>query len=155
MGERTPHWDEKARALFFGLSLSHRRAHLARAVLEGVAFGMDQILAILRSHGIQMREIRVAGGPSRSYLWNRIKADVTGLPVRVCAVPEVELLGLAILTGKSLGFYDDIEKAASQMVRFRALINPRKAAPGWYDQNREKYNHLYAALKHLYHGTQG
>jgi len=150
MGERTPLWDEKARAVFFGLSLLHRRAHLARAVLEGVAFGMEQILSLLRSHGIPMEEIRVAGGPSRSHLWNRIKADVTGLPVRVCAVPEVELLGLAILSGKSLGVYDDIKKAVSKMVRFRALINPRMAAPGWYERNREKYNHLYDALKHLY-----
>jgi xylulokinase len=151
MGERTPHWDEKARSVFFGLSLSHRRAHLARAVLEGVAFGIYGILELLKGHGVSVKEIRVAGGPARSTLWNRIKADVTGLPVRVCAIPEVESLGLAILAGKSLGFYDDIKEAASRMVRFKALINPRPAVSSFYERNLRIYENLYPALKHLYH----
>jgi xylulokinase len=154
MGERSPVWDERARGVFFGLSLAHRRADCARAVLEGVALGIDQIIRILEGHGVRPEEIRVAGGPARSNLWNQIKADITGLPVRVCSVPEVELLGLAIIAGYALNLYPDLKKAAETMVRFKKTLFPRPEMGSLYEGHRKVYERLYPSLKSLFEELQ-
>ncbi len=150
LGERTPVWDEKARGVFFGISLCHRRGHFLRAVMEGVALGIDQILKVISSHGISVREMRVAGGPSRSKLWNQIKADVTGLPVRVASVPEAELLGLAILAGHGISLYPDLKKAAEELVRFKKTVLPDSDRMPIYEAHKEKYGALYENLKSLF-----
>jgi xylulokinase len=150
MGERSPVWDKRARGLFFGLSLAHRRADFARSVLEGVALGIDQLIMILRGHGVEPGEIRVAGGPARSSLWNQIKADITGLPVRVCSVPEVELLGLAIIAGYALHLYPDLKAAAETMVRFKKTVYPRKGHQATYEGHRRVYEMLYPSVKSLF-----
>lgn len=146
-GERTPIWDEKARGVFFGISQAHTRQDFARAVLEGVALGMDQIISILKSYGVAPLEMRTAGWPARSALWNQIKADVTGLPVRVSKVPEVELLGLAIIAGWAIGIYSDLREAALDMVRFQSTIYPRREIMPVYEPLKAVYGSLYQSLK--------
>lgn len=150
LGERTPVWDEKARGVFFGISLCHKRGHFLRAVMEGVALGIDQILKLIGNHGISVNELRVAGGPSRSSLWNQIKADITGLPVRVASVPEAELLGLAILAGYGISLYPDLKKAAAELVRFKKAVFPRSDMMPLYQAHKEKYGALYGNLKPLF-----
>jgi len=150
LGERTPVWDEKARGVFFGVSLCHKRGHFLRSVMEGVALGIDQIVKMIGSHGIEVNELRVAGGPSRSKLWNQIKADVTGLPVRVPSVPEAELLGLAILAGHGISLYPDLKKAAAELVRFRKAVLPQRGSERVYRAHKEKYGALYGNIKSLF-----
>src|SRR5690606_37349853 len=77
-GERTPHADPDARGCFIGLTLKHSRGHLARSVMEGVAYAMRDSLSIIQEMGIPVRQIRASGGGSRSPLWRQIQADVFG-----------------------------------------------------------------------------
>src|SRR5581483_6992937 len=87
-GERAPIFDERARGAFVGLTLGHGRGHLVRAVLEAAAYAIRHVAEPILAAGIPVTELRLAGGPARSDLWARIKADVTGFPVAIPRVGE-------------------------------------------------------------------
>ena len=106
-GERAPIFDESARGAFVGLTLAHTRGHLVRAVLEGAAYAVRHVAEPILAAGIEVTEMRLAGGPSRSELWARIKADVTGFPVAIPRVEETAVLGAAILAAAGVGLVPD------------------------------------------------
>lgn len=149
-GERAPHWNENARGVFFGLSSAHDRGHMARAVLEGIALGVCRVLEILRGHGCEMSEMRVAGKPSLNMPFNQIKADVTGLPVRLHTVEEVELLGLAIICARALNVYSSWKEAAGRMVTLGELLQPDGNNYRKYERHRELYGELYRSVSPLF-----
>ena len=96
-GERSPIWDPEARGVLAGLTLGHGRGHIARAILEASALAIRHVAAPMLAAGVQVREMRVCGGPARSPIWNQVKADVTGFTVAVPEVLETAVLGSAIL----------------------------------------------------------
>ena len=100
MGERTPHLDPHARAALVGLSATHTRAHITRALLEGVAFSLRDSLTILEDMGLPATPIRLGGGGARSPLWRQIQADVYGQAVEVLAAEEGAAYGAALLAGR-------------------------------------------------------
>ncbi|MCH8890806.1 MAG: hypothetical protein IH827_07000, partial [Myxococcales bacterium] len=99
MGERTPHLDPHARAALVGLSASHTRAHVTRAILEGVAFSLRDSLTIIEDLGVPVTRMRLGGGGARSRLWRQIQADVYGRTVEVLAAEEGAAYGAALLAG--------------------------------------------------------
>ncbi|HXG40958.1 MAG TPA: FGGY-family carbohydrate kinase, partial [Candidatus Limnocylindrales bacterium] len=148
-GERSPIWDPSARGAFVGLTLGHRRGHLVRAVLEAAAFAIRHVAEPIVAAGIEVREMRVAGGPARSELWCRIKADATGFPVAVPEVFETALLGSAILAATGVGAYPDVAAAIERMVRVARRLEPDPAVRPTYDAAFGVYRALYPALKPL------
>jgi xylulokinase len=148
-GERTPHPDPNARAAFVGLSLSHDRGALARAVLEGVAYGLRDSLELLRELGVEAVTARVSGGGARSDLWLRIVASVLGLPLELTAVEEGSAYGAALLAGVQAGVWADPREAAAACVRVRATIEPDPAWQRVYDAEYGRFRSLYPALKPL------
>jgi xylulokinase len=123
-GERTPHADPDARAAFVGLSLRHDRGALARAVLEGVAFGLRDSLELLRALGVTPTVGRVSGGGARSELWLRITASVLGIPLERVAVEEGAAYGAALLAGVRAGVFADVADAVARCVRVRDRTEP-------------------------------
>jgi xylulokinase len=137
-GERT---DPDLRAAVTGLSLRHGRAAIARSVLEGVAFTIRSQLALLTAGGAPVTELRVSGGDARLATWNRIKADVTGVPVSV--VPEdAAVTGVAMLAGLGTGTYRSVGEAIERCVRFGDRLEPDPAT-------RDAYGDRYAAFQAL------
>src|SRR5204863_3952243 len=102
-GERTPYPDPCARGVFFGLTLRHDRRHMARAVLEGVAYGLRDSFEILDEMGVPIRQVRASGGGARSPLWRQIQADVTGREHVTINVDEGPASGVARLAGVGTG----------------------------------------------------
>jgi xylulokinase len=148
-GERTPHADPDVRAAFHGLSLEHDRGALARAVLEGVAFGLRDSLDLLRGLGIEPQSARVSGGGARSPLWLRIVASVLGLPLERTAVEEGAAFGAALLGGVAAGIFADAEEAVAACVRVRDVVEPD---PDWehaYAGEVERFRRLYPALRRV------
>jgi xylulokinase len=144
-GERTPHADPDARGAFVGLSLRHDRGALARAVLEGVAFGLRDSLELLRELGVDASAGRVSGGGARSDLWLRIVASVLQLPLERTAVEEGSAYGAALLAGVRAGTFADAADAVGQCVRVRDRVEPE-----WdYEDTYERFRSLYPALKGL------
>jgi xylulokinase len=149
-GERSPHWDPAARGAFLGLTLSHGWAEMARAVLESIGFAMRDVLEVMSEHGLAVQDLRVAGTQARADLLNRIKADVTGLPLLVPEVPESELMGDACVGLAALGRYGGAVEAARACVRFDGRVEPDPTARSLYDDLFGLYREAYESLKSLF-----
>ena len=102
-GERTPYMDAAARGSFIGLSLRHSRAHMVRAIMEGVVFSLCESLDIFRELGLPVDRIVCSGGGSRSPLWRQIQADVFGMPVEWRRGDEHSAIGAALVAGMAAG----------------------------------------------------
>ncbi len=145
-GERTPHKDPDAKGAFVGLSLRHTRAHMARAVLEGVAFGMRDSLEIVREMGVPIGEIRASGGGARSDVWRQIQADVNGVPLVTINVDEGPAYGAALLATVAAGVYGSIEEACDATIRVVDSCAPDSDRSGQYDEWFSVYQDAYKAL---------
>ena len=147
-GATAPRWNDRVRGVFAGLSLNHGGGHLARAVLEGCAFALRDIVVRLDAMGLGGPEIRVVGGGARSPLWMQIKADVTGRPVRAVLASEPTALGAAILAGVGCGLFADAADAVARVVALAPEpLLPRPDAVAVYDEAYQKYLTLFDAVE--------
>ncbi len=149
-GERAPWWDANARGVFFGLSLEHEKKDIARAILEGVGFGISHILNLFKQHGSIITEIRAHGGQARSPLWNQIKADITGIPVVTNKILDGSTFGLAILAGHGVGIYPDITEASNTLVKKGHTYEPSETNHKIYSEMQQIYEELYPSLKNQF-----
>ena len=145
MGERTPHLDPGARAALVGLSAAHGRAHVIRAVLEGVAFSLRDSLTILDEMGVPATRIRLGGGGARSPLWRQIQADAYGRPVDVPAAEEGAAYGAALLAGVGAGVWGSVDEACAA-VRVAGTVAPDPGAVRVLDRQYARFRTLYGAL---------
>jgi xylulokinase len=146
-GERTPHADPSARAMFEGLSLRHDRGALVRSVLEGVAYGLRDSLELLRELGVEPGAGRASGGGARSELWLKIVASVLGIPIERTAVEEGAAFGAALLGGVASGTFASAQEAVDACVRVRDTIDPDQQWQRVYDEAYERFRSLYPAIK--------
>jgi xylulokinase len=146
-GERTPHADPGATASFSGLTLRHGRAELARAVLEGVAYGLRDSLELLRELGVEPATGRASGGGARSRLWLEIVASVLDLPLERCAVDEGSAYGAALLAGVASGTFASAREAVAACVRVREVIEPNAAWAERYADGYARFRALYPAIR--------
>lgn len=131
-GERTPHPDPLARGAFVGLTSRHTKAHMTRAVLEGVAFGLKDSFVLMENAGLPSQlEVRVAGGGARSLLWRQILADILGSPLVTTNSTEGAAYGAALLAAVGAGVFPDVANAcklpsAQAMLPSRATRQPTR-----------------------------
>jgi xylulokinase len=143
-GERTPHMDPHARGAWLGLTLAHRRAHLIRALLEGVSFALKDALVPMQRLGVSPDVLYAVGGGARGELWRRILAAVLGVPLQPLAVEEGPALGAALLASVGAGIHLDVEAAVAATVR---PAGPAELPdPKWHSL----YENLYAGFATLY-----
>ena len=148
-GERTPHADPDARGAFTGLSLRHDRGALARATLEGVAYGLRDSLELLRALGVRPEVGRASGGGATSDLWLRIVASVLALPLERTESEEGSAFGAALLAGVRAGVFDDADDAVVRCVRVRNRVEPDPAWSAAYERGYDRYRLLYPTLRPL------
>ncbi|MDW8054826.1 MAG: FGGY-family carbohydrate kinase [Anaerolineae bacterium] len=149
LGEKTPIFDPLARGLFLGLTLTHRRAHLYRAILEGIAFGFYHHLEVLRERGLSVKRTRVTNGGARSKLWKQIVSDVLGLPLEQIAHHPGSSLGAAFIAGKGAGLFtswDEIER----YLTIEAVVEPRMEHHERYQERFAIYRQAYERLKDVF-----
>lgn len=147
MGERTPHLDPDCRGVFFGLSAVHTRAHLIRAVMEGVGFSLLDSALILGETGVAIEELTACGGGAKSPLWRRILSDMLGCGVVTLQNSEGPALGAALLAGVGTGMYQSVREACSAVIRADKHTRPDKRLHALYGEYHEVYTGLYASLK--------
>jgi len=148
-GERTPHPDPLARGAFVGLTVRHGLGHMARAVMEGVAFGLRDSVELMAAE-MELGEVRVSGGGASSDLWLRIIADVIGLPVRVVGTAESAAHGAAILAATGAGVFGSVAEACNVAVELGEITEPG-ADTATYDALYPVYRDLYPALRESFH----
>jgi xylulokinase len=144
-GERTPHLDPEARAAFVGITASTTGAHFVRAVLEGVAFSLQDTFTLFAELGIPVERIRLGGGGARGPLWRQIQADVYGRAVELLEAEEGGAFGAALLAGTGVGAWASVEDACEATIRAAETIVPQRA-----EVMAEAYGHyrkLYPALR--------
>jgi xylulokinase len=150
-GAMAPEWNGAARGVFYGLTLAHGRPHMTRAVLEGSAFALRDILEAMVGAGLDVRRLTIVGGGAKGALWRQIKADVTGLPIRVPTSVETTATGAAILAAVAVGAHPGVSEATSAFVSFRPEEHePDPEAKAAYDEAYRRYRDVYAALKPVF-----
>jgi xylulokinase len=150
-GAMAPEWNGAARGVFFGLTLAHTRDHMTRAILEGSAFGLRDILSAMMDAGLDVRRLTIVGGGAKGPLWRQIKADVTGLPVRVPVSVETTATGAAILAAVGAGVHSSVAGAVEAFVAFEPDEHrPNPETREAYDEAYRRYRDVYFALKPVF-----
>jgi xylulokinase len=150
MGERTPHLDPNARAALVGLTASHTRGHLVRAVMEGVAFSLKDTFTIFEEMRIPVTSIRLGGGGARSPLWRQIQADVYAHEVEIVAAEEGAAYGAAILAGAGAGAWNSVDEACDQVVRVATRIAVNQTDSNTMQRSYRTYHKIYPALRQAF-----
>jgi len=148
-GERTPHMDPDARGAFLGLSLAHSRAHLIRAVLEGVAYGLNEGLVRMRALGVEPAELIATGNGMSNPTWRAIIAAVLDRPLRRLLVDEGPAFGAALLAGVGIGTFASVDEAARVVALAPTADLPDPALIGRYRFEYERFTRAYPALRSL------
>ena len=147
-GAMTPTWNAQMRGTFAGLAMSHASHTMARAVLEGCAFALRDVIERFGEMGLGRGEIRVVGGGAASDTWMQIKADVTGRPVHRVMVKEATALGAALLAGVAAGTFTDLRDAVERTVTLAdEPFTPDPANRSRYDEDYGRYRRLYDAIE--------
>lgn len=146
-GERTPHADPNARGCFIGLTNKHGRGHMARSVMEGVAYSLRESLEILGELQVPVKEIRVSGGGAKSPLWKQILADCFGQKACTINAEQGPAFGVALLAAVGDGAYKNIEEACKATIQVVDRVPPRKASQKTYDAGFPMYQSLYQSLR--------
>ncbi|GMQ59775.1 xylulokinase [Vallitalea sediminicola] len=150
MGERTPYPDPDARGCFIGLTITHTRAHMTRAILEGVSFGLRDSLEILRELGVPIKEVRVSGGGAKSNLWRQILADIFDCNINTINTNQGPALGGAILGCVATGKHHTVEEVCGKLIKVTNTINPIDENVKQYNKTYEVYHELYSSLKNTF-----
>jgi xylulokinase len=151
-GERTPYPDPLARGAWIGLSARHGQAHLVRAILEGVAFGLKDIFDLMQGVGLgPIEEIRVSGGGAKSSLWRQIVADILGEDLVTVNTTEGAAFGAALLAGVGAGFWPDVDTACAETIQVKSRVSRDPEHAELYRSVHQQYQRLYPSLKTTFH----
>ncbi len=149
VGAGAPNWNPHARGIFAGLALGHTRAHIIRAILEGVSYEIRTNVEVMRELGLPSREVRVTGGAARSETWMQIQADVLRTPVIRTQMEEATAVGAAILAFKGVGVFKSVSQAAEEMVKTLEPLQPTKETLEVYQRGYTTFKSLYSAISDI------
>lgn len=150
MGERSPHNNPDARAMFIGMSMDTTREDMTQAVLEGVAFALRDSLEVAKSLGIRIERTKICGGGAKSPLWKKMIANIMNLKVDVIESEEGPALGGAMLAAVGCGEYPDVETIAEKLVKVVDTVEPEDELVAKYEEKYQKFKKIYPAVKELY-----
>ncbi len=150
MGERSPHNDPNARAVFIGMTMDTTRADMTQAVLEGVAFALRDSLDVAKSLGIKLERTKICGGGAKSPLWKKIVANVLNLKVDVIESEEGPAMGGAMLAAVACGEFKSVEEAAAKVVRIVDTVEPDQKLAAKYEERYAQFKEIYPACKPLF-----
>jgi xylulokinase len=149
MGERTPYLDPNARGMLVGLTASHTRDHVIRAILEGVAFSLRDTFTIFKEIGVPVETIRLGGGGARSKLWRQIQADIYGQQVEIVEAEEGAAYGAAILAGVGAKAWPSVDAACEAVVHVAGSVSPNYEASLVMEKAYAAYRRIYPAMKSI------
>jgi len=150
MGERTPYLDPNARGALVGITASHTRAHVIRAILEGVAFSLRDTFTIFGEIGVPVKRIRLGGGGAKSPLWRQIQADVYGHEVELVEAEEGAAYGAAILAGVGAQMWPSVDTACAAVVRVASRVPPAPPAVNAMNASYAAYRRVYPAARSIF-----
>jgi len=145
----SPRWNSYARGTLVGLTFAHNKWCIARAFVEGIILEMKDIINSMLESGIEINNIHLMGGPTKSDLWNQIQADMYNREVKTLKITDAAVLGAAILAGVGVGIFNDIREGISKMVKIDRQYKPIKENVQLYDELYEIYCKVYEGLESM------
>ncbi len=150
-GSMAPDVNLNAKAVFYGATLKHKRAHFIRSIMESLGYIISRNLEAIEDMGLEVAQIRTMGGGSKSEIWNQIKADITGKTLHIThSAQDTACLGAAILAGCAAGVFESIETAADAMVKIKKSFEPNMVNHEKYKKQYEKFKILFKSLGGLF-----
>jgi xylulokinase len=150
-GERTPYSNPNARGVFFGLSLKHTKSHMARAVMEGVTFGLKDSIEIMKEIGLPLgKEFRTSGGGGKSPFWAQMQADIFNKNIERLQSEEGPAYGAALLAGTGIKVFPEIEKTCKKFIKRKDVFHPDKKTRIIYEKFYPLYKKIYDDLKNSF-----
>jgi xylulokinase len=149
MGERTPHLDPNARGALAGITPSHHRGHIIRAILEGVAFSLKDSFSIFEEMKVPVKQIRLGGGGARSPLWRQIQADVYAHEVEIVEAEEGAAYGAAILAAVGARHFASVDEACDLAIRVAKRVAPDPSSSAVLERTYASFRSLYPALRSI------
>jgi len=149
MGERTPHLDPHARGALAGITPSHHRGHIVRAILEGVAFSLKDSFSIFEEMKVPVKQIRLGGGGARSPLWRQIQADVYAHEVEIVEAEEGAAYGAAILAAVGARHFASVDEACDVVIRVAKRVAPNPSSSTLLQKTYASFRSLYPALRSI------
>lgn len=149
-GANYPIWKSKAKGSFVGISLEHDRFDFARAIMEGVAFGVRRAVTDFQNNGCEIKQIVMMGGASKSPLWCQMIASITHIPILRLNQADVCAAGAAMIAACGLGIYKDYEEAAKTMVHTEYIYEPLPEETEFYDEKFAKYDKMWSLMQRYY-----
>ncbi|MGD8458485.1 MAG: FGGY-family carbohydrate kinase [Anaerolineales bacterium] len=149
-GSLAPDVNSKAKGVYYGFTLKHNRGHFVRAIFEAIGYIIRRNIDALANMGIDVTELRSLGGGSKSPVWNQIKADITGKTLITVDCEESACLGAAVLAGKAIGIFPDIEAACDEMIQEKDKFVPNPENRAIYDRGYEHYKKLFKDLGSMF-----
>jgi xylulokinase len=143
----TPRWNPYARGVVAGMSFAHDKACLARAFMEGITLEIKDMLQAMLASGVQVDNVHILGGPTKSKLWNQMQADMYNRPVKTLKITDAAPLGAAICGGVGIGEFKDIAQGAECMVNTADTYDPNPKTAGLYDELYEIFCKMYSGLE--------
>lgn len=153
-GSLAPDTNAKAKGVWFGFTLQHKKQHFVRAIMEALGYILRRNIDALKDMGIEVKQIRSLGGGSKSSVWNQIKADINGVILETVKSKEAASLGAAILAGKAVGWFNSVEEAVDSMVEVKETINPSYDNKKLYDEYYQLYKKLFVDLTQCFNLTK-
>ncbi len=150
MGERSPINDTNARGTFIGLTMDNTRADMTQAMLEGVAFAIRDSFEAAKRMGVAIPKSMLCGGGSKSPLWQKIFANVLGIPLELPTTEQGPGMGGAILALVGCGVYEDVKTASDKLVTVKKTIQPNPEITARYEARYQQFSKIYPACKALF-----
>lgn len=152
-GERTPHADANARGVFFGMHGGTTRAHMTRAVMEGVSFALRDSLELMTEINVDPKEAIAVGGGAGSQFWLQMLSDIVDLPMRTVEPAEGAPLGAAMLAAVGAGEFSSVAEVSDKWLQRSDPVSPRDSVRDLYDSGYQRYRDLYPVLKDTFAKT--
>lgn len=149
-GSNAPDVNAKAKGVWFGFTLQHTRAHFMRSVMESLGYIIKRNIDAMEDMGIHVKEIRSLGGGSKSEVWNQIKSDICQIPLETVTSVEAASLGAAILAGKAVGIFGDINEAVNSMVDVKKRTEPDTQNVEVYKKGYHMYQKVFDDLSECF-----
>lgn len=149
-GERGPHWDPKLKADFVGITMQHGKEHFARALYEGIAYALCDLLSAAKDQGLTFDEFRIIGGGARSATWRQIVADVLGVEIRRPENGDASF-GAALVAGVGVGSFKSYQEATERCVRLLDSASPDPASHAIYRTMFEIYRDVQQRMVPINH----
>jgi len=144
--------DETRKNFISEMISSCSRAHLTRAVIEGISFGIRDIFALMNEAGLRaIDQVRVSGGGAKSVVWRQILADILGTELVTVNTTEGAAYGAALLAGVAAGNWSNVDEACAHTIRVTDSVSPNPANTSRYDEIYRHYQSLYPSLRSVSH----